>query len=289
MNPMDFQPFHRPGDSEIGHDPPWINITLPGQPRPAGVAFKKGVYGRAGFRFSARTLMNTKSIPFLFALSGLLATSVLANPMAPIDPSAYKAPVRVACIGDSITQGVGAQGGKSYPSQLQAMLGASWQVGNFGVSGRTLLKKGDHPYWKEGAYQKSLEFKPDVVIIMLGTNDTKGQNWKHEAEFVADYTELVKSYQALESKPRVYACRPCPVPGQGNFGINEAGVKEIIKRLDPLAAEMKLGVIDMHAALADKPQFLPDRVHPNTEGAAEMAEAAFTALTGKTAAEPAAK
>nr|MCU0751009.1 hypothetical protein [Akkermansiaceae bacterium] len=113
------------------------------------------------------------------------------------------------------------------------------------------------------------------------TNDTKPQNWKHEGEYVADYTALIESFQALESKPRIYVCRPCPVPGAGNFGINEAGVQEQIKRLDALAAKMKLGIIDMHAALADKPQLLPDRVHPNTEGAAEMAKAAFAVLTGK--------
>ena len=172
--------------------------------------------------------------------------------------------------------------GKSYPAQLQELLGASWKVGNFGVSGRTLLKKGDFPYWKEKAYQNALGFKPDLVIIMLGTNDTKPQNWKHEAEFVADYTELVKSFQQLESKPRVYVCRPCPVPEPGNYGINETNVKEEIKRLDALAAGMKLGLIDMHAALADKPQLLPDRVHPNTEGAGEMAKAAFMALDRKT-------
>lgn len=220
----------------------------------------------------------------ILLLAGASASlAMAADPMSPIDPSAYKAPVRVACIGDSITQGSGAAAGKSYPSQLQALLGDKWQVGNFGVSGRTLLKKGDFPYWKEKAYQNALSFKPDVVIIMLGTNDTKPQNWKYESEFVADYTELVKSFQALESKPRIYVCRPCPVPEPGNFGINEAGVKEEIQRITALAKEMKLGGIDMHAALADKPNLLPDRVHPNTEGAGEMAKAAFAVLTGKPA------
>ena len=134
------------------------------------------------------------------------------------------------------------------------MLGDKWKVGNFGVSGRTLLKKGDHPYWTEKAYQNALAFKPDVVIIMLGTNDTKPQNWKHKDEFVADYTELVKSFLTLESKPRVYVCRPCPVPGTGNYGINEAGVKEQIPLIDALAAKLNLGVIDMHAALEGKPE-----------------------------------
>lgn len=221
----------------------------------------------------------------LLAVSALLLVrpAMAADPMAPIDPEAFKEPVKVACIGDSITQGAGAAAGKSYPSQLQELLGDKWKVGNFGVSGRTLLKKGDFPYWKEKAYQDALAFKPDVVVIMLGTNDTKPQNWKHEAEFVADYTELVKSFQALDSKPRVFVCRPCPVPEPGNFGINETHLKVWIQRIDALAKEMKLGVIDMHAALADKPQMLPDRVHPNTEGAGEMAKAAAAVLSGKTA------
>ena len=130
-------------------------------------------------------------------------------------------PIKVACVGDSITQGAGAKSGQSYPSQLQALLGDGYQVGNFGVSGRTLLKKGDFPYWKEKKYQAALAMEPAIVIIMLGTNDTKPQNWKHEAEFDADYRELVKSFQSLKSKPKVFVCRPVPVPGKGNFGINE--------------------------------------------------------------------
>jgi len=190
-------------------------------------------------------------------------------------------PIRVACVGDSITQGAGAGNGMSYPSQLQTVLGEGYKVGNFGVSGRTLMQSGDHPYRKEAKYQQALEMLPQVVVIMLGTNDSKPHNWTHEADFVGDYRELVKSFQALSSKPKVFVCRPCPVPGAGNFGINEENVQKIIARLDPLAKELQCEVIDMHAALADKPEMLPDRVHPNTEGAGEMAKAAAKAIAGK--------
>ena len=224
-----------------------------------------------------------KLIPISLTAGLLAVANLFAAPMDPIKPGDYKAPVKVACIGDSITEGVGAERRKSYPSQLQEMLGDKWLVGNFGVSGRTLLKKGDFPYWNEAKYQDALKSEPDVVIIMLGTNDTKPQNWKFESEFVADYTELVKSFQALPSKPRIYVCRPCPVPEPGNFGINEKNLKEWIKRIDKLAKDMDLGVIDMHEALEDKPELLPDKVHPNTEGAGEMAAAAYEALTGKKA------
>ena len=190
-------------------------------------------------------------------------------------------PIKVACVGDSITQGSGAQKGKSYPAQLQALLGDGYQVGNFGVSGRTLLKQGDFPYWKEKKYQDALAMEPAIVIIMLGTNDTKPQNWKFEAEFVADYRELVQSFQTLKSKPKVFVCRPVLVPGKGNYGINEENIQKEIPRVDALAKELGCGVIDMHAALVNFPEMLPDRVHPNTLGAGEMAKAAAKAIAAK--------
>lgn len=207
-------------------------------------------------------------------------SNTFAGQLPPIDPANYKLPIRVACIGDSITEGAGAAEGKSYPSQLQGLLGDSWKVGNYGVSARTLLEQGDFPYIKEKAYQDALKFQPHIVIIMLGTNDTKPQNWKHQAEFTPNYTKLVKSFLALESKPQVYLCRPCPVIGNGNFDITDKNLKEAIKQIDALAAEMKLGLIDMYSALAGKPEFFPDRVHPNSQGAAEMAKAAYSVLTG---------
>ncbi len=203
--------------------------------------------------------------------------------MAPILPEAYKAPIKLACIGDSITEAADMPMPDRYPTRLQELLGDSWKVSNFGLSGHTLLKKGDYPYWNTPRHQEALKSAPDVVIIMLGTNDTKPQNWKFKDEFLADYTELVKSFQALESKPRIYVCRPCPVPEPGNFGINEKNASEAIKLIDQLAKDMGLGVIDMHKALVRHPELLPDRVHPNPEGYGELAKAAYKVLTGKPA------
>jgi len=198
----------------------------------------------------------------------------------PVKPSDYKAPVRLACVGDSITQGAGAAKGMSYPAQLQELLGGAWLVKNFGVSGRTLMRSGDYPYWREAAFKQAQEFDPDVVVIMLGTNDTKPQNWAHKEEFEKDYRDLVKTFQDLKSKPRIFLCRAVPVPGAGNYGINEAGIQEQIPIVDRLSQELKTGMIDMHAALAGKEVLLPDRVHPDTEGAGEMAKAAYQVLTG---------
>lgn len=216
---------------------------------------------------------------FLAAL-GMLLSAALAFAADPIDPAKFEGKVKVACVGDSITQGAGTKG-NPYPKQLQELLGDKWEVGNFGVSGRTLLDKGDHPYSKEKKYQEALAMKPNVVIIKLGTNDTKPQNWKFKDEFEADYKKLIASFQALESKPRIFICRPVPVVGDGAWGINEAALQEQMPILDKLSKEMGVGIIDMYAALKDKPTLIPDKVHPNAEGAAEMAKAAHAVLTGK--------
>lgn len=189
-------------------------------------------------------------------------------------------PIKVACVGDSITAGYGVERGKSYPSQLQALLGDGYTVGNFGVSGRTLLSKGDKPYINEKAYQEALAMKPDIVIIMLGTNDTKPQNWKFQKEFEADYKALVESFKRLDSKPKVFLCRPSPGPDKpGN--IYEGDLRKVRSRIDKLASSLGCKVIDMNAALAGKKGMLSDTVHPNAAGAAELAKAAAKAIQGK--------
>lgn len=196
------------------------------------------------------------------------------------------APGRVACVGDSITEGAGTQDGQNYPKQLADLLGKRWTVENFGASGHTLLRKGDVPYWNNKKLQDAQAFAPKAVVIMLGTNDTKPQNWPHKGDFVADYRDLVKIFQKLPSHPRVYVCRPCPVPEPGNYGINETNLKEQIPLIDQVARETNAEIIDIHAALAPHPEMLPDRVHPDNAGAAVMARTVYQALTGRPAPSP---
>lgn len=211
-------------------------------------------------------------------LSSCLWAVVLSA--APVDVSAFKEPIHVACVGDSITAGAGTTQNNSYPAQLGRMLGEKWAVKNFGVSGATLLNHGDKPYQKEAAFKQALASQPDVVVIKLGTNDTKPQNWKFKDEFVADYKDLIRQFAQLPRQPRFFICHPAFVPGSGNYGINEAGVLAEIPLLDQLAADERWDVIDIHGALKDHPEMLPDRVHPNNAGATVMAKTVFKALTG---------
>lgn len=202
----------------------------------------------------------------------------------PIDPSLYSAPIKVACIGNSITYGSGIadRPRDSYPSQLARMLGENWEVKNFGIGGRTLLKKGDYPFRNEEAYTQAKAFLPDVVIIKLGTNDTKPQNWKYSGEFLSDFRAMVNELKALATHPQIYLCKP--VPAYGNrWGINDSIIVHgVIPEVEKLGREENLTVIDLYTALSGKPALFPDQIHPNAEGAGLMAKAIYRELTGKT-------
>lgn len=225
-----------------------------------------------------------------FAVFGSLSN--LAQPVygvepenlnAPISFQDNQAPVRVACAGDSIVAGAFLPNPDfdSYPGQLERMLGEQWDVKTFGVSGSTLLNAGNKPYQKEKAFEDALKFNPNVVIIGLGGNDSKPQNWKFKNQFVTDYKSLIRKFKVLPSKPRIFLCQPTPVPGAGNYGINEPVILEELPMIEKLAQEEQVGVIDMHAALTGKDDLFPDRVHPNLEGSAIMAKTTFKTLTGK--------
>ena len=212
--------------------------------------------------------------------SALVAAAALAAPACADD---RKDLTRVACVGDSITYGAGVEDREKncYPAVLQSLLGDRYEVRNFGVSGATLLTRGDKPYVKEKAYRAALDFKPHVVVIKLGTNDTKPKNWAHADAFAAAYTALVESFRKLDSKPKVFLCTPVPAYPE-NFGIHDDRIRTGVKpKVEALGKELMLPVIDLYAALSNKKDLFPDKVHPNADGAKIMAETVFRAIGAK--------
>ena len=194
--------------------------------------------------------------------------------------AAREAPKRIACVGDSITFGAAIKDRTKncYPAQLGRMLGEKFEVRNFGVNGATLLKKGDKPYWKLKAYANARDFQPEVVVIKLGTNDSKPRNWKHKEEYVADYVALIESFRKLGSKPVVWLCYPVPAY-PGRWGITDKVMKEeVMPRLDEVAKKSGCKVIDLYSALSEKKEMFPDLVHPNAKGATLIAEAVSSAI-----------
>ena len=182
--------------------------------------------------------------------------------------------IRVACVGDSITYGAGIKdrNNMNYPKQLGKLLGKEYEVRNFGNSGSTMLKKGDKPYWKQKEFKAALEYAPNIVIIKLGTNDTKPQNWKHGAEYSVDYKAMISSFNNLSSKPKVYICLPVPVV-KTRWGItNEIVIKEIIPAIRKVSDQTKSEIIDLNTPFKGKNELIPDFVHPNGAGATVIAK-----------------
>lgn len=188
----------------------------------------------------------------------------------------------LACVGDSITQGVGAERGQSWPAQAQKILGKKWRVQNFGLSGTTLMNSGNKPYQKSQQFKDALSSNPDVVVIMLGTNDTKPANWRHSAkDYEADYRDLISDFQKLASKPRIYLCLPPYIAKKGRWGINNEDTKMQIPIIKKIAKNLKLEFINVYAALEGQDHLIPDTVHPNTGGAAVIAKAVTTSLISR--------
>lgn len=180
---------------------------------------------------------------------------------------------KVACIGDSITYGSRIENREenSYPAQLQNILGTDWLVGNFGNSGSTLLKKGNKPYWNQKEFNRAKNFNPDIVIIKLGTNDTKPDNILHKDDFISDYIELINTFKELPSKPKIYVCLPVPA-FPGNLKItNKVLVAEIIPRVKKVIRKTNVKCINLYKPMLKDADLFPDKIHPNKEGAGKMA------------------
>jgi len=186
--------------------------------------------------------------------------------------------LKVACVGNSITEGAGIETGKKYPEQLQALLGTNYEVRNYGIGGRTLLKKGDYPYWNEAKYQEVLQWQPDIVVIKLGTNDSKPQNWQHKADFKKDYVALIKSFKKLPNRPKVYICKPMPAY-YTNFNISPEIIQnEMLPLIEAIAKKTKVKVIDLYTPMIGKNALAPDGIHPNADGTAILAQEVYQAI-----------
>ena len=166
----------------------------------------------------------------------------------------HKDAIRVACIGNSITYGarIKNRDRDSYPAVLSRMLGE--------------------------AYQDALAFNPNIVVIKLGTNDSKSFNWKYKADFTKDLQTMVDAFKALPAQPKIYLCYPSKAYQTGDNINDDIISKQIIPMIKKVAKKNNLSVIDLHAAMDGMPQLFPDKIHPNEEGAKVMAKAVYQSL-----------
>ena len=190
-------------------------------------------------------------------------------------PTPHTDATRVACIGNSITDGSGIFMSDlfGYPAQLQQLLGNGFVVKNFGVGMRTALNKGDYPYMNEAAWRDALSFNPDIAIIKLGTNDSKPFNWKYQNEFIHDMQQLIDSLKTRPSHPRIILCTPLPAPNLNNSIQDSVIARYICPMIKKLAKKNKIELIDLHSTYQCSDGMMQaDRIHPTIRGAGQIAE-----------------
>lgn len=187
--------------------------------------------------------------------------------------SCNKPKIKVACVGDSITEGYGLaiQSKTGYPVILDSILGSHYTVLNSGRSGATVQKQGNFPYWICKEFSNAFAFEPDIIIIKLGTNDTKPRNWNME-DFEKDYQALIDTFNTIASHPKLYLCQPVPV-FKTVWGINDSTViNGIMPVVEKLAVKNSLPVIDLYHKMQGEGANFPDSIHPNESAVKVMAE-----------------
>lgn len=218
---------------------------------------------------------------FISSLSLIAATARAAD--ATPTPSADA--IRIACIGDTITDM------SNYPKVLAQYLAAdydlakyhakSYDVRNFGAPDTTVVMT-EKPWINTPKGEAAKAFLPQIVVIEIGTQDTqKGKNWDAVSTFPAEYKNLVNAFASLPSKPKIYLCLPPPIYGTDGWGMSEDNlVSTIIPDIKQVAKELNLPLIDLHTALGNRPDLFDHSVHPTGDARKYIASAIYTVVFG---------
>lgn len=211
---------------------------------------------------------------FLIVILLLIQTAVVAQKT-----------IRIACVGNSITAGAKLTHPEknAYPAQLQNMLGNGYEVMNFGVGGRTVIKDCDRSYMATPAYQEALKSKPDIVTIKLGTNDSRLPYRLQMDSFMADYKTLIHSFQQLPTHPRIILLLPVTSYVTDTMKHAEQYIANmVLPRIRQVAYEEKLELIDLHSITQDMTTTFPDSLHPSSLGQTILAKRIYEAVIAKT-------
>jgi acyl-CoA thioesterase-1 len=209
----------------------------------------------------------------LLAASGLTAFFILTAGNEKSSPDV----IRVACVGDSLTQST------AYPYDIWMLLGTSnYTVRNFGAGGTTVLLNSETPYMNTSVFQSALEFQPNIVIIMMGTNDAQPSLEPYNASFVGDYVKLVNAFQTLTSKPKIWAVLPPPIFSNQSGRISPEYFKlTVIPFIEQAANETNLPIINVYSALANYSGYFPDGEHPNSAAAKLIADEIYRVISSQ--------
>jgi len=206
---------------------------------------------------------------------------------------AAAAPVRVACIGDSITYGTAMTNrvAECYPAVLQRLLGSGYEVRNFGDPGAGVYEHtrwGDRPRaWRlRDEYAKALAFRPDIIVSNLGINDAvefvrefaTGDGALARGTFRDRYVSLLESFRREGRLPRIVMWSRLGPTGKKHALKGKPNAALMERDLDEVARRVGAETIDMLAPLVpfvETDGFAADGIHP--EGRAQRVIAERTA------------
>ena len=191
------------------------------------------------------------------------------------DSAALPAPVSVMPLGDSLTSGYRVPGGYR-PLVYDGLVDHGWSIDFVGsLSGPSDMIDPDHQGHNTYLINELLPvtaekvpfYDPDIVLLLIGTNDIVSQEALDEAPArLGELLELLTDREVLVGTlPPVLNA-----PAEANIQAYNAS---LITEVEAAGH----AVVDLHAAMTD--EMLLDAIHPNEEGYAAMADAWLAALT----------
>ena len=206
-----------------------------------------------------------------------------------INPKYKEGQIKVALVGDSVTYGHSVKNWpkNNYPALLSDALGEKYCVKSYGVSGSTVQPDGDQPYNITKAYEWSHDFQPDILVFMLGSNDSKPENWQGAEKFREEYLMLLATYTSVENPPVVLLCTPPTAyfpegvsEGLSNYDVQPLIIEEVADIVSDIAKEYGYYLININDLTENRRDlFGKDNVHPNKDGAKEIASAVYKFIT----------
>jgi lysophospholipase L1-like esterase len=189
--------------------------------------------------------------------------------------------VTVACVGDSLTYGMGTDdpAKQSYPARLGRITGPwRFETERYGHSGATVDYDNTLAYAATEEYADSLDTRAELVLLMLGTNDTLFS--QHRDVFPQDYERMVRTYLDLPQHPRVILLLPPHFFNDGpGFADPSKNLEEIIGMEKDVAAKLGLSTIDVYGFTEGRFELSKDGIHFTPEGYRLLAEFLYENLS----------
>ena len=182
---------------------------------------------------------------------------------------------KVACIGDSLTRGYLLEDAQSYPAQLQQLLGAQYEVRNFGHTASYVIDDGPVEYRNTEDYSAAIRYDADILIFMFGSNDVGAYNFT-PLYFQNQYRELIDSFRQTKKHPKIYLII-APDSRDLHFGL----IQQTIQPVMILGQQLPATVINPYYLFLGHPEdYLSDGLHLTGTAYGKLAQLVLRAMQG---------